>query len=153
MTIFANAFAAIKATNTTDVSPVSQQVAAYDVLTTSAMNRITNKLDLLVAGNIEGWYQVEEAMMHEGEDFTVKVEGIDIEVSINLPARGKDVDMRALCSAMDSYLVKWESMRPANMNFELILRMGDAGLYVREEFRLTTEERRAMKAAKEATAE
>lgn len=148
MTIFANAFAAIKETDTTDTTTTSLQVATYNVLTTVAMKHITDKLDLLVAGNIEGWYQVGNAMMHEGEDFTIKVEGTDIEVAINLPARGADVDMRTLCTAMDSYIFKWESIRPANMNLGLVLRMGDAGLYVHEQFRMTIEERRAMKAAK-----
>lgn len=145
MTIFANALATIKAIDTTTTTPTSLQVATYDVLTTVAMKRITNKLDLLVEGNIEGWYGVGNAMMYEGEDFTVKVDGIDIEVAINLPARADDVDTRTLVTAMDSYISKWESVRPAGVNFEMILRMGDNGLYVSESFRMTLEERRAAK--------
>lgn len=145
MTIFANAFATIKATDTTNTTPTSLQVATYDVLTTVAMKRVTDKLDLLVEGNVEGWYSVGNAMMHEGEDFTIKVDGIDIEVAIDLPARTDDVDMRTLSTAMDSYIFKWESVRPAGMNFELVLRMGDTGLYVREQFRRTLEERKAAK--------
>lgn len=145
MTIFANALATIKAIDTTTTTPTSLQVATYDVLTTVAMKRITNKLDLLVEGNIEGWYGVGNAMMYEGEDFTVKVDGIDIEVAINLPARADDVDTRTLMTAMDSYISKWESVRPAGVNFEMILRMGDSGLYVSESFRMTLEERKAAK--------
>lgn len=145
MTIFANALATIKAIDTTTTTPTSLQVATYDVLTTVAMKRITNKLDLLVEGNVEGWYGVGDAMMYEGEDFTVKVDGIDIEVAINLPARADDVDVRTLTSAMDSYIVKWKSVRPAGVNFEMILRMGDSGLYVSESFRMTLEERKAAK--------
>lgn len=145
MTIFANALATIKAIDTTTTTPTSLQVATYDVLTTVAMKRITNKLDLLVEGNVEGWYGVGDAMMYEGEDFTVKVDGIDIEVAINLPARADDVDVRTLMTAMDSYISKWESVRPAGVNFEMILRMGDNGLYVSESFRMTLEERRAAK--------
>lgn len=145
MTIFANALATIKAIDTTTTTPTSLQVATYDVLTTVAMKRITNKLDLLVEGNVEGWYGVGNAMMHEGEDFTVKVDGIDIEVAINLPARADDVDTRTLMTAMDSYISKWESVRPAGVNFEMILRMGDSGLYVSESFRMTLEERKAAK--------
>ena len=145
MTIFANALATIKAIDTTTTTPTSLQVATYDVLTTVAMKRITNKLDLLVEGNIEGWYGVGNAMMYEGEDFTVKVDGIDIEVAINLPARADDVDTRTLVTAMDSYISKWESVRPAGVNFEMILRMGDSGLYVSESFRMTQEERKAAK--------
>lgn len=145
MTIFANALATIKAIDTTTTTPTSLQVATYDVLTTVAMKRITNKLDLLVEGNVEGWYGVGDAMMYEGEDFTVKVDGIDIEVAINLPARADDVDARTLASAMDSYIVKWKSIRPAGVNFEMILRMGDNGLYVSESFRMTLEERKAAK--------
>mgnify|MGYP000172613266 CR=1 FL=1 len=145
MTIFANALATIKAIDTTTTTPTSLQVATYDVLTTVAMKRITNKLDLLVEGNIEGWYGVGNAMMYEGEDFTVKVDGIDIEVAINLPARADDVDTRTLVTAMDSYISKWESVRPKGVNFEMILRMGDSGLYVSESFRMTLEERKAAK--------
>lgn len=145
MTIFANAFATIKATDTTNTTATSLQVATYNVLTTVAMKHITDKLDLLVAGNVEGWYNVEEAMLHEGEDFTIKVEGNNIEVAVNLPRRGDDVDMRTLVTAMESYITKWAPIRPANMCLELVLRMGDSGLYVSESFRLTREERMAAK--------
>lgn len=145
MTIFANAFATIKATDTTDVSATSQQVAVYDKIITAKMQTITNLLDGLVAANIEGWYQVEEAMMHEGEDFTLKVEDYRIEVIINLPARNEDVDMRTISSAMESYVGKWAPIRPANMELELVLRMGGNGLYVFETFGRTLEERKAAK--------
>lgn len=145
MTIFANAFATIKATDTTDVNATSQQVAAYDVLTTTAMKNVTEKLDHLVAGNVDGWYQVAEAMMHEGEDHTIKVEGNKIEVIVCLPPRNSAIDVRTMSSAMDSYVRKWAPIRPANMELELVLRIGDNGLYVYENFGLTREERKALK--------